>query len=157
MKRRIDATNQLRNDLMEELDRAMLGWLEGRGCPPEGALHSETPGMMIDRLSILSLKIYHTREEMDRMDAPAGHAARNRERLAILEEQRVDLAGCLDALWQEILQGTQALQALPAVEDVQRPHAEPGDLRQRRGRVWPIAARRRPPLTECGVLRINMA
>ena len=47
---------------------------------------------MIDRLSILALKIYHTREEAERPDAPEGHAERNRERLAILEEQRADLA-----------------------------------------------------------------
>jgi hypothetical protein len=62
--------------------------------------------MIIDRLSILALKIYHTREEAERADAPAGHAERNRQRLAILEEQRADLAGCLDALWQETLIGT---------------------------------------------------
>ena len=60
---------------------------------------------MIDRLSILSLKIYHTREEAERADAPAGHAQRNLDRLAILEEQRADLASCLDALWRETLAG----------------------------------------------------
>jgi hypothetical protein len=61
---------------------------------------------MIDRLSILALKIFHTREEAARADAPEGHAGRNLERLAILEEQRADLAACLDALWRETLAGT---------------------------------------------------
>jgi hypothetical protein len=106
-KRRIDVTNQLRNDLVEELDRTLMGWLAERGLPnPEAPLHSETPGLIIDRLSILALKIYHTRDEAERKDAPEGHGARNRERLAILEKQRDDLAGCLDALWKEIEDGT---------------------------------------------------
>ena len=107
VKRRIDRTNQLRNDLVEELDRAMQSWLDARGLPnPAAPLNSESPGLMIDRLSILALKIYHTREEAERRDAPPGHAERNRERLRILEEQRTDLAGCLDALWRETLGGT---------------------------------------------------
>jgi hypothetical protein len=107
VKRRVDRTNQLRNDLMEELDRAMQSWLEERGLPnPAASLHSESPGLMIDRLSILALKIYHTREEAERRDAPPGHVERNRERLTILEEQRTDLARCLDTLWQETLGGT---------------------------------------------------
>ena len=121
MKRRIDRTNQLRNDLAEELDRALLGWLEARGLPnPRLRCNSESPGLIIDRLSILALKIYHTREEAERADAPEGHAERNRDRLAILEEQRADLAGCLDALVARNPCGHAAIQALPPVEDVQR-------------------------------------
>jgi hypothetical protein len=107
VKRRIDRTNQLRNDLAEALDRALLDWLEPQGLPSLNAsLHSESPGLMIDRLSILALKVFHTREEAERTDAPSGHAERNRDRLAILEEQRADLAGCLDTLWREVLAGT---------------------------------------------------
>jgi hypothetical protein len=107
VKRRVDQTNQLRNDLAEELDRILLGYLETMDLPnPKAALHSESPGLIVDRLSILALKIYHTREETDRADAPEGHIARNRERLSILEEQRADLAACLDELWRQTLAGT---------------------------------------------------
>jgi Protein of unknown function (DUF4254) len=106
VKRRIDATNQRRNDLAEDLDRALLAWLNERDLPnPEAALNSESPGLIIDRLSILALKVYHTREEAQRADAPPGHTERNHSRLAILEEQRSDLADCLDALWRDTVGG----------------------------------------------------
>jgi hypothetical protein len=84
----------------------LLAWLQKRKLPKlEAPLNSETPGLIVDRLSILSLKIYHTREEVERLHAPEGHSARNSERLAILEKQRRDLAGCLDVLWKEVLSG----------------------------------------------------
>jgi Protein of unknown function (DUF4254) len=106
VKRRIDRTNQLRNDLAEDLDRTLLEWLAPQKLPHENApLHSESPGLIIDRLSILALKMYHTREEAERVDAPPEHTTRNRERFAILEEQRGDLARCLDLLWRETLEG----------------------------------------------------
>lgn len=106
VKRRIDKTNQLRNDLAEELDRKLLEWLAPQGLPKcEAAQNSESPGLIVDRLSILALKIYHTREETERKDAPAGHAIRNLERLEVLQEQRADLAACLDALWRDTVNG----------------------------------------------------
>ena len=105
-KRAVDRVNQRRNDLAEQCDLLLLAALHKEGLPVENAeLHSESPGLMLDRLSILALKMYHTREEIDRANAPEGHAQRNRERLALLETQRDDLAGCLDALWSKVLAG----------------------------------------------------
>jgi hypothetical protein len=107
VKRRIDTTNQKRNDLSEQIDAFLLEVLAEHGLPAENApLNSESPGLMIDRLSILALKIYHTREESERTDAPNGHVERNVARLMILEDQRADLALCLDALWKETMAGT---------------------------------------------------
>lgn len=99
----IDMLNQRRNDLMEKIDQWLLEQLDQNEAAP---LNSETPGLMIDRLSVLALKIYHTREEAHRVSATETHRQRNLNRLAQLEEQRADLAGCLDALWAEVLCGT---------------------------------------------------
>ncbi|MCU1223175.1 MAG: hypothetical protein JWQ42_1268 [Edaphobacter sp.] len=102
VKQAIDGLNQRRNDLAEKMDVWLLGTLEQN---EEAPLHSETPGLMIDRLSILALKIYHTGEEAHRETATETHRQRNADRLALLEEQREDLAACLDVLWTEVLQG----------------------------------------------------
>ncbi len=126
VKRRIDATNQRRNDLAEAVDQMLLESLTQRNLPaPDAELHSETPGLMIDRLSILSLKIFHTREEIDRIDAPVGHAERNRERLKILLEQRSDLAECLMRLWRQTLDGQRRFKVYRQLKMYNDPHLNP--------------------------------
>jgi len=131
VKRRIDRTNQLRNDLAEELDRALIEWLAPQNLPnPDAPLHSESPGLMIDRLSILALKIFHTREEGDRSGAPMGHTERNRQRLAILEEQRADLAACLQSLWRETLAGTRRFKLYRQLKMYNDPSLNPAIYRK---------------------------
>ena len=106
LQRTIDKINQHRNDQMERCDVSLLEELSLAGLPnPQAELHSETLGLMLDRLSILSLKRYHTLEEIERDSAPPGHRERNRQRFVILETQRNNLAGCIDRFWQRVLNG----------------------------------------------------
>jgi uncharacterized protein DUF4254 len=105
VKREIDRVNQVRNDTTERIDTTLLASLRDAAIEQRGEQHSETPGMMIDRLSILSLKLFHTVVELDRAGAPAGHRERNAERFATLQEQRDDLARCLDLLWAQVCAG----------------------------------------------------
>ena len=107
VKRAIDQLNQRRNDLVESLDTILFSHLSPA---PEAPLHSETPGMIVDRLSILSLKVFHSREEAARLTATDAHRERNRHRLAILLTQRSDLSLCLDALHAELIRGTRRFQ-----------------------------------------------
>ena len=103
LKRSIDALNQTRNDLVEAIDRAFLAAAGAQN--PAAPLHSESPGLILDRLSVLALKLYHTAEEAHRPTASEAHRQRNLARLDLLREQRADLAACLDRLWQEVLAG----------------------------------------------------
>ena len=132
-KRSIDAINQHRNDQIEHCDALLLGELAADNLPnPRAELHSETPGQMLDRLSILTLKRYHTLEEIERVDAPAGHDERNRDRLAILESQRGDLIAGLDRLWQRVLRGERSFRLYRQLKMYNDPDLNPVLYRESR-------------------------
>jgi antitoxin component HigA of HigAB toxin-antitoxin module len=104
-KRLIDQYNQKRNDAIEALDEAILSALEDVPRDADARLNSETAGAMIDRLSILALKILHMREQTERGDASPDHIQTCRTKLERLTLQRRDLASCLDNLLREAAQG----------------------------------------------------
>lgn len=105
-KRAIDGYNQARNDAIERIDEVILARLAAVRVV-EGAWHnSETAGSMIDRLSIVSLKILHMRAQTARTNAATAHVALCREKLALLEAQRADLGRCLATLLESAARGT---------------------------------------------------
>ncbi|HNX05280.1 MAG TPA: DUF4254 domain-containing protein [Opitutales bacterium] len=105
-KRAIDRFNQERNDFVEQMDKALFALLQPKesGVP----FNSETPGMMIDRLSILALKEFHMAEQAGRADAGPDHREKCAFRLSIIRRQIADLSGALDALISETKAGSRS-------------------------------------------------
>ena len=92
-KRAIDRFNQSRNDAVEQFDAWLLQQLPVASASVP--MHTETPGMYIDRLSIMALKIFHMQIEAERNDAGLDHCEKCRAKLAILEVQASDLVRTL--------------------------------------------------------------
>lgn len=105
LKRRIDASNQDRTDMVEELDSYFRNLYAGVKVLPDATINTESPAWAIDRLSILALKIYHMQVEASRTDATDAHRERCAAKLAVLEEQRADLIEAIDTLLDDIAAG----------------------------------------------------
>ena len=104
-KREIDKCNQERNNRMEAMDEWLAVQLKPAPtdlCP----IHSETPGMIIDRLSILGLKAWHMEFQVLRADADETHRLLCQQKLHVIMAQQQQLLGCLEQFLQEILAKT---------------------------------------------------
>lgn len=105
LKRRIDASNQERTDMVEYIDSYFLEKYKHVSPLADANINTESPAWAIDRLSILALKIFHMRAEVERSDASAAHVATCTNKLNVLLEQRKDLGGAIDTLLTDIESG----------------------------------------------------
>lgn len=105
LKRRIDRSNQVRTDMVEDLDTYFLDKYSGVKPLADATINTESPAWAIDRLSILALKLWHMQEQAERDDADAEHRGRAAAKLAVLREQREDLSTAIDQLLEDIAAG----------------------------------------------------
>jgi hypothetical protein len=105
IKRRIDKSNQDRTDMVERLDDQFMLAFRNVTAKPTARINSETPAWLLDRMSILMLKIYHMKEQTERKDATADHIAKCQVKLNTLLEQKTDMEMAFDQLMEDIGNG----------------------------------------------------
>lgn len=105
LKRRIDQSNQWRTDTVELIDNYFLRYFSKIIPRNDARINTESPAWAIDRLSVLCLKIYHMREETQKLDASPGHVASCMEKLMVLLQQHEDLSLSIDELLEDIRTG----------------------------------------------------
>ncbi len=105
LKRKIDASNQDRTDLVEYVDSYFLNKYQSVEIRSNATINTESPAWAIDRLSILALKVYHMNEEANRTDASEDHIEKCRLKLQVLLEQKKDLSTAIDQLLSDIERG----------------------------------------------------
>lgn len=123
-KREIDHCNQQRNNRMEAIDQAL--WAEltpstSADCP----VHSETPGMMIDRLSILALKAFHMELQTARIDVDGTHRQQCQHKLTIITAQQQQLGQCFDQLITDITRGSRTFRVYHQFKMYNDPNLNP--------------------------------
>ena len=102
IKRRIDASNQERTDMVEYIDSWFLEKYKNITPNDNARLNSETPAWAFDRLSILALKIYHMSLEAHRDSASDEHRNNCSQKLNVLLEQKKDLSEAITQLLDDI-------------------------------------------------------
>lgn len=105
LKRQIDASNQVRTDMVEYIDSYFLNKYKDVTVKADAKINTESPAWAIDRLSILALKIYHMNEEATRTSASDEHKAKCQEKLNVLLEQKKDMFTSISQLITDIENG----------------------------------------------------
>lgn len=111
LKRKIDASNQVRTDMVEYIDSYFLDKYKNVQVKPNARINTESPAWAMDRLSILALKIYHMQEEATRPDASEDHRAKCQAKLDVLLEQKQDMFTSISQLIEDIENGDKFMKA----------------------------------------------
>lgn len=125
LKRRIDKSNQDRTDLVEMIDSYFLDKYKDVEVLPDATINTESPAWAVDRLSILALKIYHMKEQVDRKDADAEHIAKCQQKLDVLLEQQKDLSTAIDQLLADIEAGRKYMKVYKQMKMYNDPSTNP--------------------------------
>jgi Protein of unknown function (DUF4254) len=145
-KRAIDGFNQARNDATERVDEILLtalGLVDATSArtdapvstvPPGARLNSETAGSIIDRMSIMALKVHAMRAQTGRRDVDAAHIDSSRGKLERLVQQRADLGHCLDDLLADALAGRAYFKVYRQFKMYNDPRFNPALVAEAKGR-----------------------
>ena len=125
LKRRIDKSNQDRTDLVEMIDSYFLDKYKDVKVLPDATINTESPAWAVDRLSILALKIYHMREQVNRKDADAEHIAKCQQKLDVLLEQQKELSTAIDQLLADIEAGRKYMKVYKQMKMYNDPSTNP--------------------------------
>lgn len=125
IKRRIDKSNQDRTDLVELIDSYFLDKYKDIQIEANAIINTESPAWAIDRLSILALKIYHMRQEVERTDTTPEHHAQCETKLNILLEQQNDLSTAIDQLIADIESGSKYMKVYKQMKMYNDPSLNP--------------------------------
>ena len=125
LKRRIDQSNQDRTDLVEQIDSYFRHTYSNVKPLPDATINTESPAWAVDRLSILSLKIYHMREQAERTDASDEHRQKCQAKLDVLLEQQKDLSTAIDQLLDDIAAGRKYMKVYRQMKMYNDPSTNP--------------------------------
>ncbi|MBQ0080116.1 MAG: DUF4254 domain-containing protein [Alistipes sp.] len=125
IKRRIDASNQVRTDMVEYIDSYWFEKFSTIKVAPDAKINTETPAWAIDRLSILALKIYHMREQTERNDVNEEHKASCQKKLDVLLQQQKDLSQAIEELLEDIKAGRKYMKTYKQMKMYNDPSLNP--------------------------------
>ena len=125
LKRRIDKSNQDRTDLVEQIDSYFREIYKDVKVLPDARINTESPAWAVDRLSILALKIYHMKEQVERPEASEEHKAKCQAKLNVLLEQQVDLSTAIDQLLEDIEAGRKYMKVYRQMKMYNDPSTNP--------------------------------